>query len=165
MTDQTIEPTGAHAAASEPTHDEIVAHLRARQNLPLAIVAGLGAAFVGAVLWAAVAYVTGYELGLVVIAIGILIGYAVRNIGHGVDPVFGVVGAACAAVAWAIGTVLSDVAFLADEAQRSYFEVLGVLGVGQSVQFAIDNLQVMDFVFLAIALWEGWRFSHLRLQG
>lgn len=164
MTEQAIEATGGLAAQAEPTHEEALEQLRARQNLALAVPAGVAAALLGAVLWAAFSYATGYELGLVVIAIGAVIGYAIRTVGHGVDPIFGVVGAACAAISWALGTVLSDVAFLAQEAGRSYFDVLGLLGIGQSVQFAIDNIQTMDFVFLAIALWEGWKFSHLRLR-
>jgi hypothetical protein len=165
MTEQTIEPTEAPFVESGPSHDDPLEQLRSRQNLALAVAAGLAAAVLGAILWAAVSYVTGYELGLVVIAIGALIGYAVRTAGHGVDPIFGVVGAGCAAIAWAIGTVLSDVAFLAEGAGRPYFEVLGLLGIGPSIQFAIDNIEAMDFVFLAIALWEGWKFSHLRQPG
>lgn len=161
MTDQTI------AAADEPaglTREDAIEQLRARQNLPLGIVAGLAAALVGAAIWTAFSYFTGYELGLVVIAIGAIIGYAIRTVGHGVDPVFGVVGAGCAAVSWAIGTVLSQVAFLAQQAGRPFFEALNLLGVDRSIQFAIDNIQGMDFLFLAIALWEGWKFSHLRLR-
>jgi len=87
-----------------------------------------------------------------------VIGYAIRTVGHGV------LGAGCAAISWALGTVFSDVAFLAQQAGRPYLDVLGDLGLGQSVSFAISNLQTMDFVFLAIALWEGWKFSHLRFR-
>jgi hypothetical protein len=165
MAEQTIEAADELAAPAEPTREEAIAQLRARQNLALAIPAGIGAALLGAVLWAAFSYATGYELGIVVIAIGAAIGYAIRQAGHGIDPVFGIVGGACAALSWALGTVLSDVGFLAQQAGRPFFEVLGLLGVGPSIQFAIDNIEAMDFLFLAIAVWEGWKFSHGRLRG
>jgi hypothetical protein len=165
MTEQTVEAADELAAPAEPSHEEAIAQLRAGQNLALAVPAGIGAALVGAVLWAAFSYATGYELGIVVIAIGAAIGYAVRETGHGIDPVFGILGGACAALSWALGTVLSDVGFLAQQAGRPFFDVLGLIGIGPSVQFAIDNLEAMDFLFLAIAVWEGWKFSHRRLRG
>jgi hypothetical protein len=164
MTDQTLSTAGELHEPAEYSDEDVIGQLRAGQNLALGIVAGLVAALLGAAVWAAFSYFTGYELGLVVIAIGALIGYAIRTVGHGVDPVFGVVGAGCAAISWAIGTVLSGVAFLATQAGRPFFEVLNLLGAGRSIQFAIDNIQFMDFIFLAIALWEGWKFSHLRLR-
>lgn len=164
MTEQTIDAAEPLAAEAEATREQALAQLRARQNLTLAIPAGLAAALVGAGLWAAFSYATGYELGIVVIAIGAVIGWTIRAAGHGVDPVFGVVGAACAALAWALGTVLSDVAFLSQAVGRPFLEVLGDLGVGQSVDFAVSNIEAMDFLFLAIAVWEGWKLSHLRLR-
>lgn len=165
MSEQTIEAAEELAAAAQPSQQETIAQLRARQNLGLAIPAGLAAALLGAGLWAGFSYATGYELGIVVIAIGAVIGYAIRTVGHGIDPVFGVVGGVCAAISWALGTLLSDVAFLAQQAGRPFFEVLNLLGMSQSVTFAIANIQTMDFLFLAIAVWEGWKFSHWRLRG
>jgi hypothetical protein len=165
MTEQTIEASEPLDVEGDPAHEDAIEQLRARQNLGLAIPAGIVAALLGAVLWAAFSYVTGYELGIVVIAIGAVIGYAIRRVGHGIDPVFGVVGGACAALSWALGTVLSDIAFLAQQAGRPFFDVLSLLGIRQSIQFAIDNVQAMDFLFLAIAVWEGWKFSHWRLRG
>lgn len=44
----------------------------------LAMVYGLGAALVGALVWWGVRAATGYEIGLVAIAVGFMVGYAVR---------------------------------------------------------------------------------------
>ena len=164
MTDQTIAADQPAAVEQDMTHEAAIEQLRARQNLPMGILAGFVAALLGAAIWTAFSYFTGYELGLVVILIGAVIGYAIRNVGHGVDPVFGIVGAGCAAISWALGTIFSDVAFLAQAAGRPFLEVLSELGFAESASFAFSNIETMDFVFLAIALWEGWRFSHLRLR-
>jgi hypothetical protein len=148
--------------APEMGDDERLAQMRARQNFGLAVPAGLAAAAVGAVLWALVVYATGSELGLMAIAVGALVGYAVRVAGNGVDPQFGVLGALCAALGWGMGTVLGDVAFLAKDAGRPFLDVASSLGVGGSLSLAMDIGDSMELLFLAIAVYEGWKFARHR---
>jgi hypothetical protein len=174
MTEGAIEP-GAEAGTSEPenaempnaaaphveelSHDDAVAHLRARQNFGLAIAAGLGAAVVGAIFWAGFVYATEYKLGLIAVAVGALVGIAVRKAGNGIDPKFGILGAVCAAFGWALGTILCDVAFLAKDAGRPFLDVLASLGVGESISLGLRAADAMDLLFFAIAVWEGYKFS------
>jgi hypothetical protein len=148
--------------ASENKTAEAFDRLRAQQNFALAIPAGLGAAIAGAVVWAVFVYFTQLKLGLVVIIVGLMVGYVVREVGKGVDRQFGILGAVCAAFGWALGTVLCDVAFLAKSVGRPFFDVLMALGVGNSISMAVSAADAMDFVFLAIAVWEGYRFSLLK---
>lgn len=129
------------------------------ERLALAIPAGICAALIGAVLWALFVYITQYQFGLVVIAIGALIGLTIRKVGRGSRPVFGIVGAACAALAWALGTIMCYVALLAQDAGRPFLEVFGMLGVSEAVAFALRAADIMDLVFLGIALWEGYKFA------
>jgi hypothetical protein len=128
-------------------------------NLALAVLGGLAAALVGAILWAIFVYVTNMELGLVAIALGALVGITVRKFGRGVDPQFGVIGAICAAVGWGLGMLLCDIAFLAKEAGRPTLEVATALGLSQSITLVVSAADPMDLLFLAIAVWEGWKFS------
>jgi hypothetical protein len=151
--------TAAQAAAPTPATRLDLALVRARQNLPLAIAAGVGAAVVGAIIWAVFVYVTHMKLGLVVIGIGFLVGFAVRSAGQGVDKVFGYLGAACSALGWALGTVLCTLAFVAKSAGEPMTTVLARLGPGELVAAAFRASDFMDLVFLAIAIWEGYRFS------
>jgi hypothetical protein len=155
MTDTVIEAP----APAEMSHEEAIEQLRALQNFALAVPAGLAAAIVGAVVWAAFVYFTEIKLGLIVVAVGALVGYAIRRTGHGLDPQFGILGGACAALGWALGTVLCDIAFVAKNVDRSFFEVLTTLGVGQSVSLAFRAADGMDLLFLAIAVWEGYKLS------
>lgn len=152
MTDTTIDVTPTEVRTT-------VADLRDRQNFALAVPAGLAAAVIGAVLWALFVYLTEMKLGLIVVAIGALVGYAIRKAGRGVDPQFGYLGGACAALGWALGTILCDVAFIAKDAGRPFFDVLAAIGMSESVSLAFRAADAMDLLFLAIAVWEGYKLS------
>ena len=136
-----------------------VAQIRANQNFALAVPAGLVAALAGAILWAGVVYFTHVKLGLIVVAVGVLVGYAIRAAGNGVDQKFGILGGACAALGWALGTALTDVAFLAQGAGRSALDVVQALSASQISALMARAADPMDLVFLAIAVWEGYKFS------
>jgi hypothetical protein len=150
----------------ELSHDEVVERLRARQNFALAVPAGIAAAVVGAVGWALIVYVTHYETGLVAIAVGALVGYAVRVAGQGVDQKFGILGAVCAALGWALGTVLADVGMLAQARDMSFTEALGSLDLNGLMSLVTVAGDAMDLLFLAIAVYEGYRFAfRYKLRG
>lgn len=155
MTDATIEPPEFETMS----HDEAIAQLRAQQNFPLAIAAGLAAAVVGAVLWAVVVYATGYSTGLMAIVVGALVGYAVRTAGKGVDQQFGILGAVLAALGWALGTALADIAMLAQEGHVEATALAAELGVSGTAQLFMAAADPMDLLFLAIAVWEGYKFA------
>jgi hypothetical protein len=157
MTD--MGPSGMAVAQAAPDRDQMIATLRARQNIPLAVAAGLVAAIIGAGLWAAVVYFTGMELGLIAIAVGALVGYAIREAGQGVDKAFGILGGLCAALGWALGTLLGDEALLAKEVGKPIWTVMTHLGPGEAISFAMRAADTMDLVFLAIAVYEGYRLS------
>src|SRR5947209_9298105 len=98
MTETATEPM---APATPPSDDHTDRDL-SDQNFGLAVAAGLGAAVLGAILWALFVYVTNMEIGLVAIAVGALVGYSVQKAGRGSDPKFGLLGATCAALGWAL---------------------------------------------------------------
>lgn len=145
--------------APEDLADVPTAHETHEENFGLAVVAGLGAAAVGAVLWAVFVYATGLELGLVAIAVGALVGLAIQKTGRSSDRKFGILGAICAALGWAAGSVLCDVGLLAKEAGVSFFDALSRLGIGGSVTMAFQAADAMELLFLAIAVWEGYKLS------
>ncbi len=89
--------------------------LRSDQNLVVGALAGLAAALVGAAIWAVVTALTQYQIGFMAIGVGFLVGFAVRAAGRGVDPVFGVVGAALALLGCVLGNLLMVLYFLANK--------------------------------------------------
>ncbi|MBV8649866.1 MAG: hypothetical protein JO255_00280 [Alphaproteobacteria bacterium] len=145
--------------ASQPTAEQIIARLKAQQNFALAIPAGIAAAIVGAAIWGAAVFATETKIGLIAVALGALVGYAIRGTGKGIEPKFGVLGAVCAAFGWALGTILSDVAFLAKHVDKPFLDVLASLGVERTLSFATNVSEPMDLLFLGIAVYEGYKFS------
>jgi len=85
-------------SSSPPQNTVDVGKILGAQNFNLAILAGIGAAVLGAALWAVVTVTTKTELGLMAVAVGFLVGRAIRAVGHGVEQKFGYLGAACAFV-------------------------------------------------------------------
>lgn len=99
-----VDDTAAAALASQPTEEQIIARLKRQQNFGLAIPAGLAAAIVGAALWAGVVFATQMNIGLIAVAVGALVGYAIRKTGNGLEPksAFSARSAARWAGAWAL---------------------------------------------------------------
>ena len=94
-TDANAEAEGeAEAPQLDPSQLEYLRQrLETEQNLPLGVVAGFIAAILGAGVWAAITVATNYQIGFMAIAIGLLVGYAVRTFGKGITSAFGVAGA------------------------------------------------------------------------
>lgn len=137
-------------------YEQALAQLRSGQNFPLAIVAGLAAAIVGAVVWAGVVYATNYEIGLIAVALGAVVGLAIRATGHGVDQKFGILGGACAAFGWGLGTVLADVGLAAQQFDKPFMEVLTTADLMALISTLASP---MDLLFLGIAVFEGYKLA------
>jgi hypothetical protein len=146
--------------SSAPSQSAIdIGKILSQQNFNLAIPVGIGAAVLGSVAWAVVTVATEMQLGLMAVAVGYLVGRAIRAVGHGVEPKFGYLGAACALLGCLIGDVLSDIAFYAKIRHIGFAEALGNLDMDLLTKLITTFAQPMDLLFLAIALYEGYKFS------
>lgn len=145
------------SASSQSAID--IGKILSQQNFGLAIPAGIGAALLGAVAWAVVTVTTEMQLGVMAIAVGYLVGRAIRAVGHGVEPKFGYLGAACALLGCLIGDLLSDIAFYAKIRHIGFGEALGNLDVDLLTKLISAFAQPMDLLFLGIAIYEGYKFS------
>jgi hypothetical protein len=150
----------AETASAQTTQQTIpVAAIRAQQNIGLAVVAGLGAALICAIIWAVITVITKMELGLIAVALGYIVGQAVRAAGKGIDQQFGVVGAACALLGCVLGNVLSALAFYAQGNGLDFSGLMAQLSPDLVVRTSSASFQAMDIVFYGIAIYEGYRFS------
>jgi len=142
-----------------------IGKILAAQNFNLAIPAGIGAAVLGAVAWAVVTVTTEMQLGLMAIAVGYIVGRAIRAVGHGVEPRFGYLGAACALMGCVAGDLLSDIAFYAKIRHIGFGQALGDLDMALLTKLVSTFAQPMDLLFYAIAIYEGYKISFkYRLQ-
>lgn len=130
------------------------------QNFPLALIAGALSALVGAGAWAGVSIATGYQIGWMAIGVGVLVGYAVRYAGKGVEISYSVAGAVFALLGCVIGNLLTVSYFVAEEYGVSYGTVLADAMVPA---FAMEMLTAtfapMDVLFYALAVYCGFKYA------
>ncbi|HEY1709685.1 MAG TPA: hypothetical protein VGG10_15560 [Rhizomicrobium sp.] len=153
----TNEPVAAVSADRTVAEDAPAAG-----RLRLAVAAGLGAAAAGAALWAVVTVASKYELGIMAIAVGFMVGKAVSAVAHSRNPAFGIVGAACSLAGCVLGNLLSGVGFLAAAGHLGYFEALSRLDPAIAIRLMTAMFSPMDLIFYAIGIYEGYRFSVVR---
>lgn len=140
-------------------HAEAMSELMARQNLALAIVAGLVTSLVSAGIWAFVTKLTEYQIGYMAIGVGFLVGFAVRFAGHGVTPVFGFVGAGFSLLGCILGNLFAGCAFIAAAQGVSFWDVVGGLDFELAKFIMTEMFGMMDLVFYAIAVYVGFKSS------
>ena len=138
--------------------------LRLEQNLPLALLGGAAAAFVGALFWAIITVSTNLQIGYMAIALGFLVGYTVRYTGKGMDTSFGVLGAILAFAGCLMGNLFTLVGFIANDEGLGDMQVF--LGIDYSLvpQAMIATFSPVDLLFYALAIYEGYRFSFRQIS-
>ena len=84
-----------------------------KPNFPMAVVAGIGAAIAGALIWAVITVVSEMQLGIVAVAVGFLIGWAIGAVGKGSGAQFGILGAACGVLGCVLGSTFTAIGLFA----------------------------------------------------
>ena len=155
-------------AQNQLTPDEMadfIAKAKLEQRLPLGIIAGAAAALLMAVVWAAITVATKYQIGYMAIAVGLVVGFAVRFAGKGIDMIFGISGAVFALLGCFIGNFLSQVGFTANAFEITYFEAFKILSEPSVfVEVMKEAFHPMDVLFYGFAIYEGYRFSFRNLE-
>jgi hypothetical protein len=153
------ESAEAAAPVDPAMFQRVTEHFRTEQNLVGGLVAGLGAALIGAGLWMAVTVTTGYQIGWMAVGIGVLVGLAVRYGGKGIDSSFGVVGAVLALFGCLLGNLLAMCQLIANFHEVPLMEVLGQLTPQGAVTILVETFTPIDLLFYGIAVYEGFKLS------
>lgn len=132
--------------------------LLGEENLPKGVLCGVAACLIGAVAWGLVSVSTGYQVGYMAIAVGFLVGFAMR-LGKGVRPIFGIIGAALALLSCILGDYFSIIGYVAKEYELSYVGAFNGMSMADVASLLIDNLVSMTVVFYGIAVYEGYKLS------
>lgn len=161
---QAVEAGQRVPAADEPRVDKaefnrLENELLAKQNLPMAIIFGLVAALISAVIWAGIAVASGYEIGWLAIGVGFLVGKAVSLGGKGVTQFYGVVGAILALVGILVGKYFTIIAVFATEFDMSMLDVALEMGPAEIVEFFNLTFSPVDLAFYAIAIAAGYKYG------
>ena len=132
---------------------------REEQNLLAGAGAGFLTAVIGAAVWAAVTIAAGYQIGWVAVGIGILVGLAVRMVGKGIDPVFGVVGALMTLLGCVLANVFTIAWYVSVDTGKPVIDVLSEMDVEIIIDLMLDTFQIMDILFYAMAIYFGYRYA------
>lgn len=153
----TICPTCASAvliarAAKEETEDP---------NLVGALVLGVGAAALSALLWYVMVILTNYQLGIVAIAVGWVVAHGViRGSGSKRGPCLQTLSVACTVMAMALSEYLIVHHFTAQALLRQGYPNLPLLLPPQTMAaLVVEGLKVdpLTLLFWGIAFWEAFR--------
>lgn len=135
------------------------AQLRLEQNLPLGFAGGVAAALVGGLVWAIITVATGYQIGWIAMGVGFIVGYSVRYLGKGMDPIFGIMGGALALFGCLLGNFFSLIGITANQEGMPYLDLLSNIDYSLIPEIMIDTFSPMDLLFYGIAAYEGYKFS------
>jgi len=162
LTGQRIESGEAGGEAIDIDENKLQRYLeglKMEENFSAAIGAGLTGAVVSAVLWAVITVATEYQIGYMALAVGFIVGMAVRVMGKGISLKFGIWGAACSIFGCVLGNLLSVVGFEANALGMGYFELMGKIDWTLIPTIIIDTFDPMDLLFYGFALYMGYKFS------
>jgi hypothetical protein len=96
------------------------------------------------------------------LGVGALVRFALR-IGNG-GKLFGILGAFLALFGCILGNYLSLIAFASTEQHVSFFTMLNNADPSKVISAMWEDLMSMSILFYALAAYEGYRFSAIRLQ-
>lgn len=139
--------------------DRYMQEVRDNQNLAMGVMGGIAAAAVGALVWAAVTYYTGYQIGWMAVGIGFVVGLAIRHFGKGVDLSFGIAGAVLALAGCLAGNIFTYCIVIATETGAKVEEVLAQLEFQIIVEMLVDTFSPLDTLFYGLAIYYGYKYS------
>lgn len=167
MTPSPNNPQNAGAPASiDPVKlQSLMQEMKDQQNLALGLVGGIAAAVVAAVIWAVITVLTDYQIGWMAIGVGLLVGYAVRLFGKGIDKVFGFMGAILSLLGCLAGNVLTVMIVIARQEAVSFLEValFFVTSPGAMIEALAITFSPIDLLFYGLAIYEGYKFAFRRI--
>jgi hypothetical protein len=140
------------------------AEMESNENLSMGILGGLAGAIVSAFIWAGVTFFTDFQIGWMAVGIGFAVGYSVRKCGKGVTRQFAIAGAAIALFGCLAGNVLSALAFIANEYEIGFMELLGRTGVADMFELLYLTFSPVDVVFYVLAVTAGYKYSVMKVE-
>ena len=156
-------PGGTPPQFDEAQLQYALEQLRNEQNLAMGATAGAAAALIGAVLWAVITVVAGFQIGWMAVGVGFLVGIAIRTFGKGLDKTFGIAGAVLALLGCLLGNLLAVCGMIASQEGMGFFEVLSELEPAVVGELMTATFSPMDLLFYGIAVYEGYTLSFRRL--
>jgi hypothetical protein len=144
--------------SSIPSSQPAIEQLDDQSNLLMGLIGGVIAMLGGAILWGAVTYFTGYQIGWIAIGVGFLVGVAIRFFGKGKSLIYGVAGAILALIGCILGNLIFYAGIIAREESVSFLRILFLLLVtpAAAIETFTAAFEFMDILFYIIAAYVGF---------
>jgi len=143
---------------SEQFSQGYTVEIEKKGNFALALLAGIIAAILGAGLWMAVEVGLQMKIGFVAIAIGALVGFAIRLAGHGGSALYGVLGAVLTLVGCLGGEILT-VLYTASSPQQSMLDLARTTDYVSLIQIIFTKMDPIGYLIYGIGIFEGYKLS------
>ena len=117
---------------------------------------------VSTVLWVIVVKLTGYNLGIAAIGVGVIVSQGFVWGGKGTSAVWGIVAATIAGLSIFLGNAISVMSLVAEYYDIALIELSRVIYFEQLFVFMVDTFEVYDIVFYAIALQTAYKRSFVK---
>jgi len=161
---ETAEEPAEQPAISDMQAQRALETFRSEQNLVMGTLAGFIAAVAGASIWAGVTVMTEYQIGWMAIGIGLLIGFAVRFTGKGINPTYGVVSGALALLGCVLGNVLTITYYVAVNQEMAYMDILTQLNYPIIVEMLTATFEFIDVLFYGLAVYFGYKYAFRQIS-
>ena len=132
---------------------------KGEENFAMAVVAGSVGALICAFAWAGITVATGYQVGVVAIAVGFIVATAVRIAGRGLTSRFRVLGAVLALLGCVLGNLFTIFYFGAKETGIPLMDLLRMIDVTIIPSLIMGTFSGMNLLFYGIAVYEGYKLS------
>jgi len=135
--------------------------IKDEQNLALALLGGIFAALISALLWGLISAAANFQIGWMAIGVGFLVGITVRYLGKGMDPIFGIIGAVFAFLGCLIGNVIAILIIISREFATPIWDVVYLFMDTplQIFEILIETSSIIDLLFYAFAIYFGYKSS------
>lgn len=125
-------------------------------NMVGAIVLGLVAAVVVAIILAAITIVREKQSGAMVLFAGFGVGYAVKVFAAKDSLKFGVIGALLSIFTCILGSAFCVIGLFGHVADTSYLDIVSKFGISGIMKLAFLDFGFMDIIFYGIAAYAGF---------
>ena len=140
--------------------------LNSKQRFIPAIIAGVIAAGLCAILWGIISAVTGYQIGYMALGVGFVVGISIQMFGKGNTSIYGIFGAGLSLIACVIGNLISACAIFANSpevSEEGFSTVFLLFTCFINPLMALEVLQEtftpIDLLFYGLALTIGYKTS------
>jgi MFS family permease len=142
---------------------DYLARRRAMQNLGMGFLGGVIGALLGALLWGAITALTSFQIGFMAIGVGFLVGFGVRMLGHGMDRIFGYMGAVLSLAGCVLGNILATVIARSMHQHIPFADELARLTPDAAWRILTEGFSLIDLLFYGIAIYFGYHYSFQKI--